>query len=109
VIHIDFAQVPVRVQILRKFTAVDPWHGGSSAEWTLNLYRMVMEDRARAGQPAFVPELADSEKISGDPRQALLRGDEAIGIESGGWYRLMPRVLARLGRAARLRTTCWRA
>jgi hypothetical protein len=96
VIYIDFTQVPVRVQFLRKFTAADPWHDGSSAEWTLNLYRMVMENQARKGQPAFVPELADSEKISGDPRQALLRGDEAIGIETGGWYRLLPRVLARL-------------
>jgi hypothetical protein len=95
VIHLDFTQMPVRVQCLHKFTAADPWRDGGSAEWTLNLYRMVMEDHA-TGQPAFIPELADRERISGDPRQALLRGDEAIGIETGGRYRLLPRVLARL-------------
>jgi hypothetical protein len=94
VIHID--QVPVCVQFLGKFTTADPWHDGQSAEWTLNLYRMVRENLVKPGQPAFVPALADSEKISGDPRKALLRGDEAIGIETGGWYRLLPRALGRL-------------
>ena len=30
------------------------------------------------------------------PWRALLRGDEALGIETDGWHRLLPRVLARL-------------
>jgi hypothetical protein len=96
VIHIQLSQLPVRVQTLRRFSAPDPWHDGRTAEWTLNLYRIVAESMARNGRPATIPVLTDSEKISGDPRQALLRGDEAIGIEVDGWYRLLPRELGRL-------------
>lgn len=48
-IHLDLSQVPVRMRFLRNFTAAAPWRDGSSAEWTLNLYRMVMEDHVRTG------------------------------------------------------------
>lgn len=95
--HVDLERIAVRAQTLRSFKAIDPWDGGRERqEWTLNLYRIVADNAARPGKAIAVPALSPQERIIEDPRKALLSADEALGIETDGWHRLIPRVLARL-------------
>jgi hypothetical protein len=95
--HLDLERIAIRAQTLRSFKAVDPWEGGRERrEWTLNLYRIVAANEALSGEPIVVPVLPPPERIIDDPRKVLLSADEALGIETDGWHRLIPRVLARL-------------
>ena len=96
-IHLELERIAVRAQTLRSFKAVDPWQGDRELrEWTLNFYRIVAESPARPGEPAAVPAPSPEHPIVDDPRKVLLSADEALGIETDGWHRLLPRVLARL-------------
>ena len=96
-IHLDLERIAVRARTLRSFRAVDPWQDGRERrEWTLNLYRIVAESAAPAGEPVLVPAPSPEDGILDDPRKVRLSADEALGIETDGWHRLLPRVLARL-------------
>src|SRR5262245_33067827 len=95
--HLHLERIAVRARTLRSFRAVDPWEGSRERrEWTLNVYRIVAESPTRPGEPVAVPAPSSEHAIVGDPRAVRLSADEALGIETDGWHRLLPRVLARL-------------
>jgi hypothetical protein len=94
-LHLDLERIAVRARTLRSFRAVDPWQNGRERrEWTLNLYRIVAES-APAGEPVLFPASSPEDGSLDDPRKVRLSADEALGIETAGWHRLLPRVLAR--------------
>lgn len=100
--YIQVDQVPLRTATLRKFSGTNPWGDSASADYEIMLYSVFAGGYASPDAPGVQKAIARNEKI-GLPPTRLLRGDELLALHCNGQRHMMPRALARLWVAGRIK------